>query len=168
MGTIPERYWRFITPEALGRVARCAGVSDDPQDWPYEVPDASRVDEFIDLYEATVDDDERFALMELILYSLDESPEEVVLRWPRVMPQAGRARWPQVEELLVAAGPLHAHQIIYWSCVEAGPDGVWRGNEAWVGSPEMFGITPLARRALTRLRGELGFPPLSIPEDPPE
>jgi len=171
MSIIPERYSRFIAPKARARVASLAGVADDHgmQDWPLEVADAGRVDEFIELYEANVDDDERFALMVLVLHSLDEMPEEVVELWPRVMPQAGRALWPRVEELLVAAGPLHAHSIIYWSCVVEGPDGVWRGEETWNDChPEMFGITPLARKALSRLREEIGFPQLSLHVDRPD
>ncbi|MEM6955748.1 MAG: hypothetical protein AAF645_08665 [Myxococcota bacterium] len=117
------------------------------QDWPLEVADPNRVEEFLHLYAHSEDEEVRFALMELILYSLDERDDR------------GEARWSHVEELMVAAGPLHAQAVIYWSCLEQASDGAYKP----ISRPdEQFGITPLARRALARLRHEIGFTELVL------
>ncbi|RLB49193.1 MAG: hypothetical protein DRJ42_21565 [Deltaproteobacteria bacterium] len=127
-------------------------MADEPwmQDWPLLVADPARVEEFIELYEASTEDEERFALMELVLCSLDE------------MPDAGKSLWPRVEELLVIAGPLHAYPVIEWSCVEEETDGSWTLEGEDDG---LFAVTPLARRALLRLREEIQFTELWLPAD---
>lgn len=122
------------------------------QDWPLEVADPERIDEFLALYESCEDENELFFLMQLVLYTLEE------------LPQGGLQLWPRVEPLLVAHGRLHAESIIYWSCGEFDARGLW------VPDPEedhQFPIMPLARRALIRVRDLIRFDELWTAENAP-
>lgn len=116
---MPEFLLRWSTGAAIASLAERFGLPDDPsmQDWELEVADASRVGEFVDAYTSgELSDDERFTLMELILFSSEG----------KGVPLAEQERWPQIVELLRRHVELHAHTIYYWSCVDAHPDDdVW-------------------------------------------
>jgi hypothetical protein len=103
-------------------LAQKIGVAHDDwmQDWPLEVADANRIEEFIDFYEAEESVDFRQLLAELITFSIEElfdhaPPSETVLRR--------------------AASVLREHDDIltYWSC------------EGAVSSDEQSRITPWVR-----------------------
>jgi hypothetical protein len=145
----PERYWRFGTPPVRARIAARARVDDCEwmQDWPLEVADPARVLEFIALLRETTDPDDRHALMELVLFSLDEASAD-----------AQADAWPAVSTFLEKDALLHADSIIYWSVGEFGDDGVWRfesDEESW------FSLTPRMRLVLLRVRGAIGFAELA-------
>ena len=88
---VPERFERYIGSATQARIAALASVAADEwmQDWPLEVADSSRLDEFIDLLKRAESDDDRFALMELVLYSLDDAD-----------PAKKRDAWPTIETML--------------------------------------------------------------------
>ncbi len=123
-----------------------AGVRDEEwmQDWPLEACDASRLDEFIDLLNRAECDDDRFALMELVLYSLDEAP-----------PANQREAWPLIEPMLERNPLLFARELIYWSLGDEGDDGTWQMDD--LGADESFTITPLMRPVLVRVAAEIGL-----------
>lgn len=114
------------------------------QDWPLEVTDPSRLDEFIELLARAETDDDRFALMELVLYCLDEAA-----------PEKQRDAWPAIETMLVRQPVLYGALIIYWSLGDENDDGIWKMDE--LGIDEGFPITPLMRSVLVRVAGELGL-----------
>ena len=99
------------------------------QDWPLEVSDANRLEEFCDLYEFGAEDldtETRFALMQLILYSLEIAGEEIFA-----------AMEQRIERLLCQDFQLHIHTLNYWRMSEEPEDA----------DPEtIFPPTPLARR----------------------
>ena len=105
------------------------GSEDWMQDWPLEVSDASRLEEFCDLYEfgaEELDNDTRLALMQLILYSLEIAGEELFAAMER-----------RIERLLCRDFAFHIHTINYWRMAEEPEDA----------DPEhVFPPTPLARR----------------------
>jgi hypothetical protein len=141
----PERYQRFIGPETQRRIASLANVADDPalQDWPLEVADPDRLPEFLGFLSRADDDDDRFALMALVLYSLDE-----------VRAEQQRTMWPAVKAILEKNPRLFADQILYWSCGEELDDGCWQLTEDF---EHQFSITPVIRQVLARVAGDLGL-----------
>jgi len=113
------------------------------QDWPLEVADRDRLPEFVEFLSRADDDTDRFALMSLVLRSLDEASEE-----------QQRATWPTVMAILEHNPTLFAHEIMYWSCGEERDDGCWQLTED---IDEQFSITPVMRQVLRRVAGELGL-----------
>jgi hypothetical protein len=114
------------------------------QDWPLEVADSSRLDEFLDLLKRAASDDDRFALMELVLYSLDEAD-----------PAKQRGAWGVIEAMLEREPMLYARAIIYWSAGDETDDGTWKMDD--LGEDDGFSITPLMRTVLVRVSGEIGL-----------
>lgn len=143
---VPERFERYIGSATRAKIAALAKVAADDwmQDWPLEVADSSRLDEFIDLLSGADTDDDRFALMELVLYSLDEAD-----------PDKQRGLWPVIEALLEREPILYAHEIIYWSLGDEGDDGKWTMDD--LAEDEGFSITPLMRPVLARVSGVIGL-----------
>lgn len=75
------------------------------QDWPLEVATSERLDEFIAYYlQPQLDDDLRFAAMELIIASFDEAT-----------PETKDSLWPRIRALLSARLELHAYTIYDWA-----------------------------------------------------
>ena len=95
------------------------------QDWEIEQSDGRRLMEFIDAYDTLVlDDDERFALMGLIVASSHDALDFYGLT---------NSQWRLVHDRLVADASLHASTIYYWCCVDATCDD------------ECFTLTPRMR-----------------------
>lgn len=102
---------RHVTANAVQRVTRRLDLPDGGgmQDWPLEIANPSRLDEFVKAYdEDWLDDDDRFAIVQLITASFDEARSEVM-----------EAIWPAIREILERHTNLHRHTIYYWSCWDA-------------------------------------------------
>ena len=115
------------------------------QDWPREVADATRVFEFIELLGRAESDDDRFALMKLVLYSVDLADRAIL-----------HSAWPTISALLGRAPALYAHDILYWSIGDETDDGVWvmadlSANAEFGG----FAITYLMRDVLIRVATQI-------------
>jgi hypothetical protein len=143
---VPERFERYIGSATRARIAALASVAGDEwmQDWPLEVSDPSRLHEFIDLLNSAEGDDDRFALMELVLYSLDEAD-----------PAKQREAWPVIERMLEREPGLYAREIIYWSLGDEADDGIWKLDD--LGENEGYSITPLMRPVLVRVSDAIGL-----------
>jgi hypothetical protein len=138
----PPRYVNHALAERLNTLVAVA-YHDSMQDWPLEVADPALLREFCDAYEdesILFDRDERFALMKLILYSLDESEE--LQDWLEDKGTRGVAAAEphpvtlpdRVIALLRRDFLLHLHTINYWRLPEET-------------NPEyLFVITPLLRQ----------------------
>ncbi|WP_253153560.1 hypothetical protein [Stieleria tagensis] len=71
--------------------------------------------EFLDAYlTSDLDDDERFALMSLIVASADHAFEDR---------QLNDEEWQAIFNELVADAPIHASMIYYWCCADAEFEG---------------------------------------------
>ncbi len=123
--------------DSASRVAQLANIARESwmQDWPIEVSDPARLDEFIDLLLANKADWElSFWLLDLVL----ESAEGVLAATP---PQDGAE--PLVDALVAVCeatrAPGIAQRLVYWACLDASaPDA-------------MFRVSPLVRQARQRI-----------------
>src|SRR5262249_46288428 len=137
--SIPKHLWRWPTAAAIESLARRFGLPNSPgmQDWPWEVADGGRVDEFLRVYEGVgLSDDERVALMEIILQSFEDLGQTIGLD----------PRWHRTLELLDRNIDLHAYSVWYWSDLENED-----ADEQWL-------ITPFLRRILDKHRDRLKSP----------
>ena len=143
---LPEHLQRWVTGQARKSLAVRLELPLDPymQDWEWEVADPSRLDEFLNTYllEA-LDDDERFALMEVIIQSIEDTESGEI----ELLPQ-----WKFVEGLLKAAPVLHAKTVNYWSTLADRP------------LEDCFRVTGPMRRIWAEIQPAL-YPP--SPESPP-
>ena len=108
------RPWRsFFYPDLIARKA-LADRLDLPfhaqmQDWEWEVADASRFEEFIQIYRvADLSDAERYMLMELLVQCVEDM---------ELQPQFELA-WASIESPLLARPKLHHSTIEYWACLD--------------------------------------------------
>ncbi|MEU0873832.1 hypothetical protein [Nocardia brasiliensis] len=127
--------------DSASRVARLANIAHEGwmQDWPIEVSDPARLDEFVGLLLANKADWElSFWLFDLVL----ESAERDLVVTPAQADLSERTA--SLVDALVAVweatqAPGIAQRLEYWACLQAG-------------SPEeMFRVSPLVRQARRRI-----------------
>ena len=134
--SVPDHLLRYPTAAAIQLLAQRLGLPNEPnmQDWPWEVSDANRLDEFLAVYrEKSLSDDERFTVMETIIQSFDDLGESIVTG----------PRWLDAMALLDRNIDLHASSVWYWSSLEN--DNV---DEQWT-------VTPYMRVLLAKHRSRL-------------
>ena len=99
---------RWVTRESRAKLSSLLGLTNEPymQDWELECADACRICEFLDLYgKGSLNDDDRFALMALIVASFDDwlseggADEAILLR---------------IRHLLDSDFKLHEATICHW------------------------------------------------------
>jgi hypothetical protein len=120
---------RFESSEAEKYLNKLLGLpyQEGMQDWAIELADPSRVAEFCAIYESGgLNAEEKFALMRLIVASLDDLLNEL----PNDQPETTE----RVEYWLCEDFALHLHTVHYW-CL---PDEADLAN--------VFSVTPLVRR----------------------
>ncbi|UQN10712.1 hypothetical protein [Deinococcus sp. QL22] len=108
---------RHPTPAIEARINGRFNLKHDPshQDWPLEVSDGKRIEEFLDAYEQELwSDDERYAVMELILYSYEDhlhsDDQENLMFRDRLRP------------ILLRDFELHHPTIEYWCRFDLSPE----------------------------------------------
>lgn len=127
--------------DSASRVAQLANIAHESwmQDWPIEVSDPARLDEFVDLLGANKTDWElSFWLLDLVL----ASAEGDLASTPA--PDDPSDRTESLVDALVAVweatqAPGIAQRFVYWACLDASaPD-------------ETFRVSPLVRQARRRI-----------------
>lgn len=76
---------------------------DDMQDWPWEVADSERIEDYIQLYDRAADAG-RIVIMEMLLQAATEQSNFKKLR----------LAWGKIEVLLTQNAHLHASTAQYW------------------------------------------------------
>ena len=108
----PDVPRRWPTTAARLSLASRLHLPYDPsmQDWEWEVADPARFDEFLDAYSSGgLTEDERFALMEVLIQCVEEMG----------LPAVGSSpQWQAVAALLLARRDLHSSSVRYWSCLD--------------------------------------------------
>ena len=108
---IPERLYRFPTTRSIESLAARFGLpfSNEMQDWELEVADFSRIKEFMEVYiSGSLDEEESFTLMAVIIASFDESEETL----------EGNVDWTDTLKIIEENFELHAYTVWYWSNLE--------------------------------------------------
>ncbi len=103
----------------MDRLSEVFGLLQDPymQDWEIVCADPGRVGDFLDFYlHETIDDDEKFTLMSLILGSFEQyhgqnGPDALV--------------WGRIKEILEADIGIHSYRIEYYQCLDAESEKGW-------------------------------------------
>lgn len=100
----PERYWTRAAMISLAARLRVR-YGDDMQDWPWEVAEPERLDEYLALYDVLTDEDEQFTLMDVMLEAVEEqaSPLRLV------------QGWQELRHRIRQRPTLHVWQMWYWS-----------------------------------------------------
>ncbi len=131
----PDDLARYTSGASATKLADMFQLDLPTQDWDILVADHSRLDDFLSAYDrAEFDEDDRFALMEVIVASLDEGEEHGV--------DIDDA-WYQTETFLRRDWRLHAATLSYWACGDD-PDPA-----------HQFAITPRIREVWREARSEL-------------
>lgn len=128
---------RYPQRKSIDKLSQRLNLATDPymQDWEVELADGTRASEFVAAYDAAdLDDDDRFALMALVIASVDDAIDQgfdIAKTWSRVV------------QLLRRDGRLHASTMKYWSCGDD-PD-----------PDHQFSVTPFIRPVWRQVRSEL-------------
>jgi hypothetical protein len=104
---IPPRY---EAAKSIEKITALFNLHTDPQmqDWALETSSPQLLDPLLDAYdESEMDDDDRFALMSLIVASLDDA---------RHLNMDIRKQWARAAAYLDRDAHLHAHTMDNWSC----------------------------------------------------
>ncbi|MEM8968381.1 MAG: hypothetical protein AAGE93_18320 [Bacteroidota bacterium] len=102
---------RYGTKEAIDAIACQLHLPNESwmQDWAYIVADADQLSMYIDLYDRTSNDNERFVLMQMIIQATDNKKQES---------QLSDSDWQRVRRRLECNFELHEYTVFYWSCLE--------------------------------------------------
>ena len=110
---LKQEYWRFVTAEVQRALAERLGFywNGAEQDSDLIMSDPGRIAEFINIYKNDkLDDDQKFALMELIVSSFDDLADSETLEKNQL--------WLECKTILQTEFWLHVKTIHYWSAVE--------------------------------------------------
>jgi hypothetical protein len=135
---VEPRYPTRAAMESLEQKLRLQ-VSPHMQDWEIQLADETRLGEFLDLYETnTLDPDEKFTLMALIIASFDD--------W-LASGQRAEVFGERIERALVADFSIHASTVVYWGVLDPEQTAV-----------DGFEVTPWMKRVWDKISsaGELG------------
>ena len=111
-----ERYWTSASIDALAERLKLRN-DPDMQDWPWQVADSARIDEFMAAFEEFKNDpDVRYTLMDVLIQSFEEL--DVDLRSDQ--------NWQTLLTWLERDFETHAYQVWYWSGFENEDLDDWR------------------------------------------
>ena len=102
---------RFVTQKAIEELTRNLNLEfdlEDYQDWEFIVGKSADIAKYIEYYISEIDDDNKFALMEIIIQATEEQEvENDFIKYSEI-----------VQRLLSENFQLHEHSIFYWSCFD--------------------------------------------------
>ncbi len=108
---------QFPSADAIAFLNRALDLpaSGNEQDWEVELADKSRIAEFLDFYETNeLAPEQRFALMSLVLASLDDLA---------TASQLDESLWQRTALLITRDRKLFDHLVEYWANVHCADDG---------------------------------------------
>ncbi|WP_413533268.1 hypothetical protein [Empedobacter brevis] len=98
---------RFVTKKAIEELTKGLNLVynlEDYQDWEYIVGQPEDIEKYINYYNSEVDEDNKFALMEIIIQVLEEQEEMDFFKYLEI-----------VQKLLYTNFKIHEYTIFYWS-----------------------------------------------------
>lgn len=110
-----QRCWTAASIEFLSKTLGHA-VDGHQQDWPFEVADPQRLNDYLALYaDLRIDDDVRFTLADMIIQAFEDEGDF-----------AADTRWADFLAGLSANVRLHAFQIWYWAAADEPASARWK------------------------------------------
>ena len=111
-----ERYWTNKSIEKLANMFALPNY-DYMQDWPYQVADPNRTEEFFNaLKYFKTEQDTQFTLMDLVLQSLEKSKIEL----------SDSKLAYAIQRYLKRNYAIHAYQVWYWAAFDTDLTDAWR------------------------------------------
>lgn len=102
---------RFVTRKSIDDLTKNLNLQytlSDYQDWEFIVGKSEDIEEYINYYSTESDEDNKFALMEIIIQATeDQTTENDFLKYLKI-----------VLKLLKENFRLHEYSVFYWSCFE--------------------------------------------------
>lgn len=102
---------RFVTRKSIEDLTKKLNLQytlSDYQDWEFIVGKSEDIEEYINYYTTEPDEDNKFALMEIIIQATeDQTTENDFLKYLKI-----------VINLLKENFHLHEYSVFYWSCFE--------------------------------------------------
>lgn len=105
---VPERYTTYEAREALAKRFELP-FDDTDQDWEYTAADPGRFVEFLDAYPTLISDDEKFALMMMLVQCVEHLSIDDLER---------SQEWRSVVARLLADWSIHQSTVQYWSLLD--------------------------------------------------
>jgi hypothetical protein len=102
--------FRTTTKKAIELIADKLNLPNDTamQDWAYEVTNADNIDNYIFYYKEIINEDEKFALMQLIIQATEDQRNE----------EQFKNYCNKIKPLLITDFKTHEYTIYYWCCFE--------------------------------------------------
>jgi len=82
------------------------------QDWPYEIADPKQINNYFKHYDAQINEDKKFLLMEMLIQAIDESDNLEMY-------------WEPLKQRIKNDFELHEYTIFYWCCFENDISHCW-------------------------------------------
>jgi hypothetical protein len=113
------------------------------QDWPLEAINnvcPEDIESYIKHYQAATGDDEKFVLMELLLYALEDLDRQYFV-----------SAWELVKPLIEKDFEIHAYTVWYWACLDedSEPEEGW----AWLVTPFLRDLCLLRDPLAEKMKG---------------
>ncbi|TGN23085.1 hypothetical protein [Empedobacter tilapiae] len=102
---------RFVTNKAIEELTKGLNLIydlDDYQDWEYIVGKPADVEKYINYYNSEINDDCKFALMEIIIQTIeDQEKKSDFLKYLEI-----------TQKILSINFKIHEYSIFYWCCFD--------------------------------------------------
>jgi hypothetical protein len=89
--------------------------SDWMQDWPYEIADPNKIENYFRHYDEQTDEDKKFSLMEMLIQALTDIENE----------NEFNENWILLKERIISNFKIHEYTIFYWSCFGKNLSDCW-------------------------------------------
>lgn len=90
--------------------------ADWMQDWPYEIADPKRIDEYFTHYFEQTDEDKKFSLMEILIQAITDIENESKFE----------KYWSKLKKILFQDFDIHEYTVYYWSCIGEDLKDCWK------------------------------------------
>ena len=130
---------RYETRKAIDELAKDLNLPNEPwmQDWPYEVVNRDNIEKYLKYYNTTEDEDKKFILMEMLIQSTEEQPNEEKFLY----------YWNIIKYLIEDDFFIHEYTVWYWCLLEEIYEGHYEDHmeDAW-------NITPFLRELWHKIK----------------
>ncbi|MBS9766826.1 MAG: hypothetical protein KGV44_04725 [Flavobacteriaceae bacterium] len=130
---IEKPKFRCDTAKAIDELAHFFNYPNDErmQDWEYEVANSEHLQNYLDYYTKSTDDDVKFCLVEMALQALEETEKE-----------KRETYWKQLKTIIIKNIDIHEYTLHYWCSFDYSDKEL---SECWE-------ITPMLRNLWNEIK----------------